>query len=787
MRFVGIFYATLLLVGICHAEQHAFTVKDDIEMYRMLRQPVFSPDGKYFFQITQRGLLERNVPEYTFWVWSTDEVARFTRSPIGRKPPKPIPLARVAQYKDGPMNSPRAEWLDNSSGIVFAALNKSGRFQLFHTDLKTRHTEALTPDDQNVTGYDARHGRYVYTITSPEIVRRGTAELQSNTADITGKGLFDLLFPSFKDPRSLQFFYPYSEIWILVNGKHRRIEEPKTRKPVCLYVTATAYSAESPFKLSPDGRKLVVMRPVENVPQNWAEYKAPTGYEGYRSLYAFGVRQEIDPFAKFREAGAIFSYELIDLASGTVEPLINAPTGRLFDWNADLASARWSSDGTKVLLTNTFLPLDVSDERLRLDRSMHPCVTVLELKTREPTCVLPIIAGSDKQRFGISNVRFDARENRRVIINFSSWRHLPTGRTSAEYRQNEDGKWAEERDSQDPAILRIPFELTIKQDLDEPPVLSVSDKLSSHTRPLWNPNPQLASIEWGKTTLITWKDATGWEYKADLIKPPHYTLGERYPLVIQTHGIITNAFITSGATETGFAARELAAAGIVVVQMGWNTKNFGRPEEGSDQVSGFTALIDLLDKEGLIDPDKVGLIGWSRSVYHTYAALTVGRPKFAAASVIEGVNMGYWQYLGSIAEGDQQTNSLAAEYGRVIGAPPFGPGLQSWIERSPMFNLDKVTTPLLMLETGLDSLLADWEPYASLYSLNRPVDLVLVKSGQHVESNPMQRLATQGGNVDWFRFWLQGFKDSDPAKEEQYRRWEKLRIQSAHAAKASLF
>jgi hypothetical protein len=40
---------------------------------------------------------------------------------------------------------------------------------------------------------------------------------------------------------------------------------------------------------------------------------------------------------------------------------------------------------------------------------------------------------------------------------------------------------------------------------------------------------------------------------------------------------------------------------------------------------------------------------------------------------------------------------------------------------------------------------------------------------------PQERLASQGGTVDWFRFWLQGYEDADPAKAEQYRRWRELR------------
>ena len=42
-------------------------------------------------------------------------------------------------------------------------------------------------------------------------------------------------------------------------------------------------------------------------------------------------------------------------------------------------------------------------------------------------------------------------------------------------------------------------------------------------------------------------------------------------------------------------------------------------------------------------------------------------------------------------------------------------------------------------------------------------------------TNPAERMASQGLSVDWFRFWMQGYEDSDPAKAEQYRRWQELR------------
>ena len=68
-----------------------------------------------------------------------------------------------------------------------------------------------------------------------------------------------------------------------------------------------------------------------------------------------------------------------------------------------------------------------------------------------------------------------------------------------------------------------------------------------------------------------------------------------------------------------------------------------------------------------------------------------------------------------------------------------------------------------------------WEPYALLEVMGKPVDLVILNTHEHIITNPTVRLAAQGGNVDWFRFWLQDYEDPDPQKSAQYLRWRKLR------------
>ena len=53
------------------------------------------------------------------------------------------------------------------------------------------------------------------------------------------------------------------------------------------------------------------------------------------------------------------------------------------------------------------------------------------------------------------------------------------------------------------------------------------------------------------------------------------------------------------------------------------------------------------------------------------------------------------------------------------------------------------------------------------------------------KANPRLRLASESIHVDWFRFWLKGEEDTDPAKAEQYKRWRELRkLQEENDAKA---
>ena len=97
--------------------------------------------------------------------------------------------------------------------------------------------------------------------------------------------------------------------------------------------------------------------------------------------------------------------------------------------------------------------------------------------------------------------------------------------------------------------------------------------------------------------------------------------------------------------------------------------------------------------------------------------------------------------------------------------------------------MDRVTAPVQVVTTRR-AVLDMWEPYATLRYLNKPVDLIVLNSGEHVLTNPAVRLASQGGTVD-FVVLDSGYRDPDPRKSEQYERWEHLRAISAAESHAT--
>lgn len=117
-----------------------------------------------------------------------------------------------------------------------------------------------------------------------------------------------------------------------------------------------------------------------------------------------------------------------------------------------------------------------------------------------------------------------------------------------------------------------------------------------------------------------------------------------------------------------------------------------------------------------------------------------------------------------------------------LGSPDETP--EQWKRIGLEFNLSKIRVPVLMQvpEQEYVWLLDSAVPLM----LDHKADLYVFPQAPHFKFQPKQLLAANERNVDWFRFWLQGYEDPDPAKRAQYAHWQEMKkapsVQPAHSA-----
>jgi hypothetical protein len=635
------------------------------------------------------------------------------------------------------------------------AKTASGNSQLLLADLRTKVIHELTGNDQYVTSFDIRtQHNFVYTVLSQPPPKQ-VPSLRGSTIIGTGRDLYSLMFP--EDARGPENS-DRNELWAVISGRRHpfKLKDPASGGAL------TIYSKE--ISLSPDGRLVVTVLPVDVVPAAWEKLYPPPPLP-YGSSRVRAGRQDLeDPHAW----GLVEEYVLIDLRSGKIESLVGAPSAMSAAWWA-FPSADWSSDGQSVALSGVFI------RRVSRDPNSisSPCVAVIDIGSRKSTCLESVHGAAEDERLKwhiITRVRFAHGSATRVTID-SLWPGDQTRSTT--YTRESSNSWRQDT-SGTVESKQEPFRLSIKQSLNDPPVLLATYNSSGMSRVIWDPNPQLRDVALGEVSIFRWKNQSGHDDVGGLFKPPDYVPGRRYPLIIQNHGFVEDQFIPSGAFPTAFAAQELAAHGMLVLQVRGDACPFGVPEEASCNAANYEAAANELVNAGIADPDKLGIIGFSRTCYYVLEELTAGSLHFEAAAITDGVDYGYFQYL--LLLDSDQNNQFAREADAIMGAPPFGEGLTQWLRRSSEFRMDRVGTPLQVVALNNHrSLMGMWQAYANLRYLRKPVDLIIIPDSEHVMTNPGERMISQGGTVDWFRFWLKGEEDPDLIKAEQYRRWRGLR------------
>lgn len=674
----------------------------------------FSPDGKRLVLLVKKGNLEQNTNDYSMLLYRVGDLFAS---------PEPRTLVSFAS------SSNRAAiddvtWMEDSETILFLGEQPGETTQLYSVECTSGRIRRLTNHPTNLLGYStSTHAeRLAY------LAERPLTELVDESASRSGYHVSD------------------EELSDLIAGHlhDRRADVLATSEKgdAAARLQIPDMMEESPLFVSPDGRYLVLRTLVPTVPAIWHEYKDGLLQLVMHQRLPSGIPSQVQ------------RYTLVDLQSGRNQVLLDSPVSYYG------SEVKWLADSRSVVVAGVYLPLDVPDRLEQGSRERSAYVVEVEV----PSLAVSTIAERD-----LELVDWNAQAR---ILRLKERGPNPAASKRVEYYEKEKDAWKHVTTAPENSGFAAP-DVLIEQDLNTSPHVIVVDPRTGHQATLLELNPQFRDLTFGNVESIRWIGGGDHEVEGGLYLPPGYTPGKKYPLVIQTHGFDPHSFWVDGPFSTAFAAQPLAAKGIMVLQVpdshDWNVR--GTPREAPFMMKTYEKAIDYLDRKGMIDRNRIGLIGFSQTCLYVQYMLTHSKYPVAAAAVADGIDGGYFQYI-AFASGSPYLDSIREN---TIGTPPFGAGLKVWLKRSPGFLLDRVNTPLLIQAIRPPSLLEEWEWFAGLSRLNKPVDFVYLPSGYHILQKPRDRMVSQQGDVDWFCFWLKGEEDSDPAKDGQYSRWSRLR------------
>ncbi len=693
---------------------------------------VVSLDGAHVAVVVKRGNVGRNTIDYALLVFRTADLMR-----------KPVPDT-VAQFATN-SNRPgivHVKWLSDNRTLVFLGECPGKLPQVYTLNTRTRHLTQRTHATTVIAAFDASNVGDIVVYAAEEhndsldyAAMRAHGFVVPPRAEVTDAIAGDW---GYAEP-SLFFARDVHTLHVV-----RRDEAEAT---IPLPDSAGGYQScnSSGMSVAPGGDVVLVQCTPRTVPPAWAQYRQ-------------------HDFVMTR-AGFVFPvYLVLDLRTGRVWRLSDAPIA-LFS-----SAPVWSPNGRSIAL-NTVLPLNVADPAERAARAAHTMVAEIDVHT----CVISVIAASGDS---LNVVSWNPRSGTIELAGGVSLNEM-----TRRYYMKTTAGWGVVSAEQAHVATPAPA-LIVDQGMNTPWRLVAVDLRTKARHVVYDPNPRLmTTYRLTHEDVIHWQTKTGAKWAGGLYWPLDYVPKKRYALIIQTHGFDSTAFWPEGVFATGEAAQPLAGKGLMVLQMtsAPSEDQLMTPQEAPLAEEGAEAAIDYLDSLGLIDRTKVGMQAFSRTCFYTLYLLTHSRYSIAAATITDGVDMSYLQYLVF-----QPSRVGWNEDIKINGGLPFGPPLATWRERAPGFNLDRVTTPLQFTAIGRESLLAEWEPYAGLLLQGKPAEMVYIPDGSHILVKPWERLTSQQGAVDWYLFWLKGEEDPDPAKSEQYARWHVLRaMQDSSTAKTA--
>lgn len=264
--------------------------------------------------------------------------------------------------------------------------------------------------------------------------------------------------------------------------------------------------------------------------------------------------------------------------------------------------------------------------------------------------------------------------------------------------------------------------LFTRESFTDPRDLWTSKSDFSNLRQVSGINPQQAQYSWGTAELVNWTSLDGIPLTGMLFKPDGFDPSNTYPMMVYFYEKMSNGLHQYRPPVTARSSISFSfyvSRGYVVFVPDIPYK-VGYP--GESALNAVVPGVTMLINQGFIDPDRVGVQGHSWGGYQIaymitesdlFAAAEAGAPVVNMTSAYGGIR---W------ASGMSRMFQYERTQSRIGGSLWETP--LRYLDNSPLFQADKIKTPLLMLHNDDDGAVPWYqgiEFFVALRRLEKPV------------------------------------------------------------------
>lgn len=356
---------------------------------------------------------------------------------------------------------------------------------------------------------------------------------------------------------------------------------------------------------------------------------------------------------------------------------------------------------------------------------------------------------------------FHETDKRESIFSFTYGKNQPKKLVSGNYAYNDIKK---ARDSKQVIFTQENFQVF-------PDILS-SDLTFKKPKKISRINPQQSQYNWGTAELYKWTSLDGEELEGMLIKPENFDPNKKYPLLVNFYEKSSNGLNNHREPSPGRSTMNYsfyASRGYVIFNPNVNYRD-GYPGESAYNcvIPGITSLVS----EGFIDKDNIGVQGHSWGGYQVAYLITktdmfkcaeAGAPVPNMISAYGGIR--WWTGLSRMFQYEHTQSRI----GGTLWEYPM-----RFIENSPIFYLDKVNTPVLIMHNDADGHVPWYqgiEYFVGLRRLGKPAWMLNYQGEPHWPVKVQNRIDFNIRLAQYFDHYLKGapkpkwMRDGVPAME----------------------